>query len=196
MPILAIRLYGDPVLREKAAPVAAVDDSLRKLAASMGETMYAAAGIGLAANQVGETRRIIVYDTAQLTGSKTKEGKRARDITKMRLDVMLNPEIVESSHEDEQGDEGCLSIPGLDAQVYRAKRVRVKFRDLDWRERDEWFEATTARVLQHEIDHLDGILFIDRLPAAKRATMAAHLAKVRKGEVPSALEAKSAGVLE
>lgn len=187
MPILPLKLYGEPILREKARRIESVTDDLRRLVADMGETMYAARGIGLAANQVGSPAAVLVYDTAQLTGGKSKDGRRQRDESLRKLEVLLNPEIVDSSADDEEGDEGCLSIPGLEAPVYRSKRIRVRYRDLDWIEHDIWFEGMTARVLQHEIDHLNGVLFVDRLPAGRRASLAAHLARIRRGEVPDAI---------
>ncbi len=187
MPILELKHYGDAILREKARPIAAVTDDLRRLAHDMGETMYAARGIGLAANQVGHEGALLVYDTAQLKSGKGKDGRRLRDEALRRLEVVINPEILDSSAEDEEGDEGCLSIPGLEAPVWRSKRIRVRYRDLDWVEFDAWFDGIAARVLQHEIDHLNGVLFVDRLPAARRASLAAHLAKIRRGEIPDAL---------
>jgi peptide deformylase len=188
MAVLPIRLYGDSVLREKTRPIKSVDDELRQLAADMGETMYAANGIGLAAPQVGDTRRMLVYDVAQVIGDKRKNGKRMRDPGARHLEVVLNAEVIDSSVEDERSEEGCLSIPGLEAPVYRSIKIKMRFMTLDGEWREESYSGLTARVLQHEIDHLDGILFVDRLPASLRADATPHLAKVRRGEVPSALE--------
>ncbi len=192
MPILQLKHYGDAILREKAIEVGGVTDDLRRLAADMAETMYAARGIGLAANQVGRREAMLVYDTAQLAGGKSKDGRRNSNEATRRLEVVLNPEIVDSSPDDEEGEEGCLSIPGLEAPVYRSKRIRLRFRDLEWVQHDTWLEGITARVLQHEVDHLNGVLFVDRLPADRRASLAAHLARIRRGEVPDALSQRTA----
>lgn len=146
---LEIRLYPDPVLREPAAPVDAVGDDMRKLVADMEETMRAAPGIGLAAPQVGVQRRVLVYDIG--------EG----------FHVLVNPEVLDRSGEVVD-DEGCLSIPGLVAPVARAERVRVRGLDADGEPIEQEVEELEARVLQHEIDHLDGVLFLDRTDRESR----------------------------
>lgn len=140
---LEIRLYPDPVLREPAAPVEIVDEDIRKLVSDMEETMRAAPGIGLAAPQVGVQRRVLVYDIG--------EG----------LHVLVNPEILDRSGEVVD-DEGCLSIPGLAYPVPRAERVRVRGLDPGGEPITREASELEARVLQHEIDHLDGVLFLDR----------------------------------
>jgi peptide deformylase len=155
MPIRDIRLFPDPVLREAASPVTQVDDDLRRLIADMGETMRAAPGIGLAAPQVGIQQRVLVYSLHE----------------EEPIVALVNPEIVE--REGEETDfEGCLSIPGLSYEVTRAQRVVVK--GLDEQGGVVKIDATDleARVLQHEIDHLDGILFIDRIdPELRKEAM-------------------------
>jgi peptide deformylase len=146
MAVLPIRLYPDPVLREPSAPVADVDDSIRKLIIDMGETMRAAPGIGLAAPQVGVQRRVLVYALSE----------------EDEIVGLVNPEIVERGGTIVE-DEGCLSIPGLSFPVARAQSVVVK--GLDPLGQPKQIEAVDleARVLQHEVDHLDGILFIERI---------------------------------
>jgi peptide deformylase len=146
MAVLPIRLYPDPVLREPAAAVGAVDESVRKLITDMGETMRAAPGIGLAAPQVGIQRRVLVYSLSE----------------EEPIVGLVDPEIVESSGEVIES-EGCLSIPGLAYDVARAQRVLVRARDGDGEVVEIDAEDLEARVLQHEIDHLDGILFIERI---------------------------------
>lgn len=179
MSVLPIRLYGDPVLREKARPVSQVDESLRELIAAMGETMYGASGVGLAANQVGETRRVLVVDYDQVEDRRT----RRKNPLKRHLRAYINAEIVETSLDDEAGNEGCLSIPGLEADVFRPRRVKVRYMDESGATHEEWYEGYAARVLQHEIDHLDGILYTDRIDAASRAKMVAALGRIRRGDV-------------
>ena len=150
---LDIITEGDPRLRQKAIKIRGVDPSLRKLADDMHETMDVAPGIGLAGPQIGVMRRIIVI---HLPEDYEEEGD-----PDIRL-TLLNPEIVKS-HGREVGPEGCLSIPGWYGEVPRAYSVTVKANDLDNRPIRIKAEGVLARVLQHEIDHLDGILFLDRV---------------------------------
>lgn len=156
MAILAIRIYPDPVLREPARPVGAVDDDVRKLIADMGETMRAAPGVGLAAPQVGVQRRVLVYAMSE------------------EDDVigLVDPEIVERGDETITEDEGCLSIPGLAYPTPRAQRVLVRALDADGNPVVIDAVDMEARILQHEIDHLDGVLFIERIdPELRREAL-------------------------
>ena len=184
MPILPIRIYGDPVLRETAKPIEAVTERVRQLAFDMGETMYDANGIGLAANQVGELIRIIVLDVNE-EYTKKVDGKRPRPRAP-HLEVYLNPTILSSSDEDGAYNEGCLSIPNLEGDVFRPLELRLRWMDMDgaWHEGD--FSELRARVLQHEIDHLNGVLFIDRMEPAARRGMAGQLAALRTRTVGTA----------
>jgi peptide deformylase len=153
MPILDILLEGDPRLRQKAIRIRAVDDSLRKLAADMFETMHAAPGVGLAGPQVGVMRRLIVVHVPADHGN---DGEPETTF------ALVNPEIVRS-HGRVLGYEGCLSIPGWTGEVPRSESVTVKAIDLDNKPVRIKAKGWVARVLQHEIDHLDGILFLDRV---------------------------------
>lgn len=148
MAVLPIRLYPDPVLREPAALVPDVDDAVRKLLADMTDTMHAAEGAGLAAPQVGVQRRVLVYHLP--------------DEEEVRVRALVNPEIVASSGEL-TADEGCLSIPGLAYPVTRAQHVRVRGLDPDGAAVEYDADDFEARVIQHEVDHLDGVLYIDRI---------------------------------
>jgi peptide deformylase len=151
MAILPVRKYGDPVLRRRAAPVREVTPEILTAIADMTETMYAEVGIGLAAPQVGLSIRLMVVDQ--------EGGHGAR--------ALINPEIV--AHEGRVvAEEGCLSIPGIFAPVARAERIRLTARDADGQVVDIQASGLLARVLQHEVDHLDGMLFIDRLDPALR----------------------------
>ena len=155
MPLLRIRHYPDPVLKQKAERIASFDADLRRLASDMLETMYAAPGVGLAAPQVGVSRRLIVLDCSP------------KDTPHAPL-VAVNPEIV--SGEGECCDEeGCLSVPEYYANVARKERVRVRFQELDGTPRELAAEGLWAVCFQHEIDHLDGILFVDHLSPLKRS---------------------------
>jgi peptide deformylase len=155
MPIRRIYHYPEPVLKQKAAPVAAIDEEIRALAADMAETMYAAPGVGLAAPQVGVSKRLIVMDCAP------KEQP-------PQLVVAINPEILAREGESLE-EEGCLSVPGYYASVARSQKVAVRYLDLDGRERRIEADGLWAICLQHEIDHLDGILFVDHLSPLKRS---------------------------
>ncbi|MGH7701689.1 MAG: peptide deformylase [Gemmatimonadales bacterium] len=149
MSLLPIHVLGSPVLRERSAEVPAVDDEARRFIDCMFETMYAAKGVGLAANQVGEARRIAVVDA---------EGQRL---------ALVNPVILASEGRD-TAEEGCLSIPELFGDVTRAERVTVEALDRDGNRIEVEANGLVARAIQHEIDHLDGILFIDHLSLMKR----------------------------
>jgi peptide deformylase len=165
MAVLGVRIMGDPVLREKAAPVADLSDEVRRLIEDMFDTMYAEDGVGLAAPQVGVSRRVIVVDP------------REDDVQPF---VLINPEIVESSEDDlDRAEEGCLSIPGLREIVERPYAVRVCGLDRDGRHTEFEAEGFLARIIQHEVDHLDGILFPDRVSALKRKMLLARWQKVK-----------------
>lgn len=156
MSIHKIVKYPDPVLRRQTEKITVFDDSLARLAEDMAETMYDAPGVGLAAPQIGESVKLIVVDTTA-----GKEGEH-------QFMPLVNPEIV--AHEGTQLDEeGCLSIPELTSSVQRFKKVTVSFQDLQGEPRELTAENRFAVVLQHEIDHLNGILFLDHLSPLKRA---------------------------
>lgn len=167
MAILRILEVPEPVLKKPAAPVKAVDDELRRLMDDMLETMYAAPGIGLAAPQIGVSRRVMVVDVS-------REGEPRAP---MRL---CNPEILWRSEEEEIAEEGCLSLPEQYAEVRRPAAVRVRYMDEQGRSREIEADGLLARCLQHEIDHLDGVLFTDHLTALKRNMILRKLAKSRR----------------
>ena len=150
-----LRLLGDPVLREKADDVVAYDASLRSLVRDMFETMYHEEGIGLAAPQIGVSTRVIVLDLR----------REDHDDEPMAL---VNPRLTFTSSETAKQTEGCLSIPGLEEIVERPARVRVEARDPEGEPVEMEADDLLARALQHEIDHLDGVLFLDRVSALKR----------------------------
>lgn len=154
MAVLTIRHYPDPVLQQVAEPVAEIDAAIKTLAADMAETMYAAPGVGLAAPQVGIGKRLVVLDCA------------AQD-EESQLITAINPEIV--AREGEQcEEEGCLSVPGYYARIHRAAKVTVRFLDLDGNQVEMEAEGMLAVCFQHEIDHLDGQLFVDHLSSLKK----------------------------
>jgi len=155
MALREIVLMGDPVLRQETEEVDAFDDDLRELVDDMWQTMYHADGIGLAAPQIGVSRRVTVIDL------------RREDEPEARV-ALVNPRVVWTSDETEKAPEGCLSIPGMEEVVTRPWSVRVEGFDPDGNEVSIEADELFARALQHEIDHLDGILFPDRISALKR----------------------------
>jgi len=156
--------YPDPRLRRKALPVAQVDDTVRRLIDDMAETMYDAPGVGLAAIQVNEPKRIVVIDLSE-----------KRD----RLQVFINPEILARDGE-QTFEEGCLSVPGIYEEVTRPQRVRVRALDRDGKPFELEAEGLLATCLQHEIDHLDGKVFVDYLSRLKQSRIRKKLEKQQK----------------
>lgn len=166
MAIYPIRTFGDPVLRMETKPITTIDDAVRTLAQDMIDTMYEAPGVGLAANQIGVSRRIAVFDAQDELGPR----------------VMVNPRVVETSGELEF-DEGCLSVPGHYWEILRPAFARVTALDLEGNEVEYAGDGLLGRVLQHEVDHLDGHLLIDRLPKRMRKRA---LKEIREGSLGSA----------
>ncbi len=172
MAIRPIVEVPDPLLRQISAPVEAVDDEVRALIADMFETMYAAPGIGLAAIQVGVPKRILVIDLqepAEEGGEPVKDPR-----------IFINPEILQSSDQEVPYTEGCLSVPDQYADVDRPDRIRARWLDENGDRHEEDIEGLLATCLQHEMDHLEGILFIDHLSRLKREMILKKLAKQRK----------------
>jgi peptide deformylase len=160
-----LRMMGDPVLREKAAPVAVLTDEVRQLIDDMFDTMYAEEGVGLAAPQVGVSTRVIVVDPRE-------EG--------VEPFALVNPEIFWFSEDDlDRAEEGCLSIPGLREIVERPWSVRIRGLDPEGEPVELEAEGLLARILQHEVDHLDGVLFLDRISPLKRKMLLARWQKVK-----------------
>ena len=172
MAILPILEAPDPRLRIISKPVETIDDTLRALVADMFETMYAAPGIGLAAVQVGVPKRLLVID---LQEEEDADGKPVRTPL-----VFINPEIVDPAEDFSVYNEGCLSVPDQYAEVERPATCRARWMDLDGKQHDEQIEGMLATCLQHEMDHLQGILFIDHLSRLKRDMILKKLAKLKK----------------
>jgi len=166
MAVREIKKYPDPVLKKRTAPVDAIDDDLCRLIDDMVETMHAAPGVGLAANQVGVPVQVAVIDI----GGHEEEGK------KHPLVVLINPEIV-SQEGAIVAEEGCLSVPDFTEQVKRAARVKVRAKDRAGKAFELEADGLMAKALQHEIDHLNGVLFIDRLSPIKKSIFRRKLKK-------------------
>jgi len=172
MALLPIVEVPDPRLKQISSPVEAVNDEIRALIADMFETMYAAPGIGLAAIQVGVPRRVLVID---LQEPEEEGGEPVRDPR-----VFINPEIVSHSDQQVPYTEGCLSVPDQYAEVDRPDRIRARWLDEQGGRHEEEITGLLAVCLQHEMDHLEGILFIDHLSRLKREMILRKIAKARK----------------
>jgi peptide deformylase len=164
--ILPIRKYGDDVLRQPTQRVETIDESLHKLIEDMIDTMYAAPGVGLAANQVGVSKQLMIIDLSV--------GKRPGE-----CHVFINPEIVETEGEITE-EEGCLSIPDFVEVVTRPERVRLRYLDRNGQQREMWGEGLMARAMCHEIDHLQGTLFVDYLRGFRKDRILKKIAKLAK----------------
>ena len=180
--ILPILQYGDPVLREKGDRIEIIDDRIRELAANMIETMHAAHGVGLAAQQIGEALQLTVLDISAVEDDRPStlmlDGKDLDPKTAMPL-VLINPEI-ELSGETEVGVEGCLSFPEITGDIERAQSVTVRGQNLEGGTIQIEAGGFLARAIQHEGDHLNGILFIDRMRSAAKAALASRLKRLQK----------------
>jgi peptide deformylase len=169
---LPIITAPDPRLKIKARPVPAVDDKIRRLMDDMLDTMYGAIGIGLAAPQVGQSSRVIVLDVA-------REGEKPQPMQ------LANPEILWRSPELTTGNEGCLSLPEHYAEVTRPAKIRLRYLDYQNEIRDIEASGLLAMCLQHEIDHLDGVLFVDHISSLKRGMILRKLTKAKRSRAPA-----------
>ena len=170
MSVLPIVKYGDPLLRKKLGQVADAQ-TIQDLLEDMFETMYEESGMGLSANQVGFDMSFAVIDI-----SHEEEDKNPL--------IIINPEILESSGHYEM-EEGCLSIPEIRATISRPETVLLQYLDLDGKTHQEWFSGLMARVIQHEVDHLNGVFYVDHLTSAKRAMLDKRLAEIAEKGAPS-----------
>jgi len=164
---LPLVIAPDPVLKKKTEPVADIDDDIRRLMDDMAETMYAERGMGLAAPQVGVLKRVFVMDSGQDGGAR-------------RLVKLANPEIVLASDETKFYEEGCLSIPGQFAEVKRPAAVKLRYLDYDGNVQEIEDDGLIAVIAQHEIDHLNGILFVDHLSTLKRNMFLRKSKKIKR----------------
>src|SRR5256886_12109292 len=180
--ILPILQYGDPILRTKGQRIEKIDDRIRELAANMIETMHAAHGVGLAAQQIGEALQLTVLDISAVEDRPSTlilDGKEITDPRTAMPLVLINPEI-ELRGENEVGVEGCLSFPEITGDIDRAKSVIVRAQTLEGRTIEIEASGFLARAIQHEGDHLNGILFIDRMNSAAKAALSSRLKRLQK----------------
>ena len=171
--IYPIVAFGDPVLKKVGKEIVEGDFDVKKLAEDMFETMYNAHGVGLAAPQIGKSIRMFIIDTEPMDDEEGQGIKR----------VFINPEIVEEYGDDWAFEEGCLSIPNIREDVFRAEDLKLRWLDEDFNEHEEIFEGMKARVIQHEFDHIDGVLFTDHISALKRRLLKKKLINISKGNI-------------
>ncbi len=177
--ILPVHVYGAPILREKTVPVEGDSPELQKLADDMIQTMHGADGIGLAAPQVGRTEMMFVVDVSPLEEDLAADGI----IIPEQPIVFINPEIVEKSDDVDEFEEGCLSIPDVREFVSRSLSIRVRYLDRDFRERELDASGLFARVILHELDHLQGILFIDHISPFRKRLLRRRLKEIADGNI-------------
>jgi peptide deformylase len=178
---LSILQYGNPILRAKGKRIGEIDERIRELARNMVETMHAANGVGLAAQQVGEAIQLTVLDVSQIEDRPTSmklNGDQIDPKSAMPL-VLVNPQV-ELGRETEMGTEGCLSFPEITGEIDRAKSITVRARNLSGEAIEIETGGFLARAIQHEVDHLNGILFIDRMSSAAKASLASRLKRLQK----------------
>jgi peptide deformylase len=172
--IYSIVAYGDPALRSQTEEIkknGSID--VKKLTEEMFETMHKASGIGLAAPQIGKSLRLFIIDASPMEDEKYPDFKKA----------FINPEILEESGEEWDFEEGCLSIPGVREEVTRFEKLTIRYFDEDWKEHIESFDGIAARIIQHEYDHLEGVLFTDYLNGFKKRLLKGKLNSISRGDV-------------
>lgn len=171
--IYPVTVFGDPILRKKAEPITKEYDDLKTVIQNMFETMYHSDGVGLAAPQVGLSIRLFVID------SNTDDKDEPAGIKK----AFINPEILKKWGDEWSMNEGCLSLPEIREDVFRPETIRIRYMDEDFNEHEEEYSGFTSRVIQHEYDHLEGIMFIDYLKPLKKRILKNKLTAISKGKV-------------
>ena len=174
----ALCIYGNAALRRKADPVPEVNEDVRQLARDLLETMYANSGVGLAAQQIGRNEAVLVIDTSPANNAEAPLEARENVDVPMPL-VMINPEILMKAGE-QCGDEGCLSFPEIYVKIKRAAEVTARYTDLENREQTVKATGLLSRAIQHEIDHLNAVLLVDRMSVVQRAARAGKLKRLKK----------------
>lgn len=180
--ILPIVAYGDPVLKQKAKRIPAEYPDLEVLVDNMFETMYGASGVGLAAPQIGKSLRIFVIDTAPFSSDEDIEDEERKELENFKK-AFINAEIIEEKGDEWPFGEGCLSIPGINEDVFRQPDITIQYEDLDRKEHTETYTGLIARVIQHEYDHIEGVLFTDKLSSLKKRILKGKLKGISKGKV-------------
>lgn len=180
--ILPIVSYGDPVLKKKGSEIGKSYPNLKELIENMFETMYAAPGVGLAAPQIGLSIRLFVMDSTGYSSDNPElDGFKK---------VFINPQITEEDGEEWLFNEGCLSFPTLREDVYRKPTIRIQYYDDNWEFHDETYDGVKARIIQHEYDHVDGVVFVDRLSPLKKRLLKGKLHDIATDKVEHAYKMK------
>ncbi|MCG9973260.1 peptide deformylase [Christiangramia crocea] len=180
--ILPIVAYGDPVLKKKAKEIDKDYPKLDELIDNMWDTMYNAYGVGLAAPQVGLSIRLFLIDPAPFAEDEELEEKEQEELKNMRK-VFINPRVIEEEGEEWAFSEGCLSIPEVREDVFRQPEITIEYYDEKFEKHTEKYSGLVARVIQHEYDHIEGILFTDKLSSLKKRLIKSKLANISKGKI-------------
>ncbi|GAA0872246.1 peptide deformylase [Gangjinia marincola] len=180
--ILPIVAYGDPVLKKKATEISEDYPKLNELIANMWETMYAAHGVGLAAPQIGLPIRLFMIDPSPFADDDDLTNKEKEELASLKK-VLINPVILEETGDEWAFNEGCLSIPDVREDVFRNKAITIRYQDEDFKEHTQEFSGLAARVIQHEYDHIEGILFTDKLSSLKKRLIKGKLNNISKGNI-------------
>jgi len=186
--ILPIYTYNHPVLKQKTAPIDDLSDELKEFINDMFETMYEANGIGLAANQVGKGLSITVIDTAQADDDEPHAQQANHTAHRGERVVLINPVIELFGEEEEEFEEGCLSLPDLRDIVVRPTEIQVRYLDANFKEQVRQVDGLLARVMQHEIDHLNGTYFFERLSPIRKTLAQGKLKRIAKGDFDAEYE--------
>ncbi len=173
--IYPVTVYGDPALRKVAKPIDKDFENLQELLANMWETMYHSDGVGLAAPQVGKSLRIFIIDASP----GAEEEPELKDFKK----AFINPQIIETSGDEWVMNEGCLSLPEIREDIIRPDTVTIRYQDEEFNEHEETYKGYAGRIIQHEYDHLEGILFIDYLSPLKKRLLKSRLSNITKGKI-------------
>lgn len=180
--ILPVVAYGDPVLKKKAKEITSEYPEFEKFMSDMWETMYNAHGVGLAAPQVGRSIRIFIVDASPFAKDEDQSPEQ-QEVLKSFKKAFINPVIIEETGEEWAFNEGCLSIPDVREDVYRRENVTIKYFDEDFNEHIETYNGLAARVIQHEYDHIEGVLFTDKLSSLKKRIIKGKLNNISKGKI-------------
>jgi len=180
--ILPIVAYGDPVLRKKGQDIQEDHPQLKELIDNMWDTMYNAYGVGLAAPQIGLPLRLFVVDPAPFADDETIEEEESNALKEMRK-VFINAKILNEEGEEWAFNEGCLSIPDVREDVFRKPKITIQYQDEEFKTHTETYDGLAARVIQHEYDHIEGILFTDKLSSLKKRIIKGKLGNISKGKV-------------
>lgn len=180
--ILPIVAYGDPVLKKKAKEIPEDFPNLQELIDNMFETMYSANGVGLAAPQIGRSLRLFIVDASPFAEDE-QVSEEEKAILKEAKEVFINPKIIEENGDEWDFNEGCLSIPEVREDVFRKPNIEIKYYDRDFKLHHKKLEGLFARVVQHEYDHIEGILFTDKLSSLKKRLINGKLKNIAKGKI-------------